>query len=180
MRFDRPDHIMLELFGMPIGTPLQGGILATLLAMLGLALRAWIVNRPNQTRANNERMRDEANTEKEMRAEAAERFREFRREVHDLRNELHAVKFELEQSMAKSLRRNEKLNMVLFILRMVMDELRSKDPRNSTLAQARSLLDRVGDEPHAIDNSSALDAAEDTVDAANAAVREVKASEAKE
>ncbi len=115
-----------------------------------------------------------------LRVDVNERFKEFRVEVHGLRNELQSVNSELRLSVQQSGRREDKLNMLLFILSMVMDELHAKEPTNSTLAQAIGLLKRVEDVPHDPGNSVALNKAEDTVDAAKETVREVKASEAKE
>jgi hypothetical protein len=160
------------------GTPLQG-VTAGLIAAFG-ALGIWYIRGwPERKRAANETTVITAKIEEELRGEAAQRFREFRAEVHALRNELQQVRGELQQSHAKSMRRGDKLNMVLFILRMVMDELASKEPRNKILAQARTLLSRVEDEPHDKNNSSAVNAAEETVEAAQATVREVRAEEAK-
>lgn len=132
----------------------------------------WIRGWPDRKRAENE--------EKVIdNAEVASRLKEFRTEVHGLRNELGVVRAELHTAQNQSARRGDKLNMLRFILSMVIDELASKDPKNSVLAQARKLLARVEDEPHQVDNSDALAAAEETVDAAQATVRQVKAEEAK-
>jgi hypothetical protein len=62
---------------------------------------------------------------------------------------------------------------------MVLDELAAKDPGNKVLTQAKKLLTNVEMEPHQVDESDALRAAEDTVEAANATVRQVKADEAR-
>ncbi len=168
---------MIELFGFPLGSAFQGGTFAVALVALGAW---WIRGWPDRRRASNETISITAKIEEDLRVEAAERFREFREEVHALRNELAKARAELEQTAAKSLRRGDKLNMLLFILRMVMDELHAKDPTNKILAQARHLLDRVEDEPHRAGGSDVLNKAEDTVDAANATLREVKATEAKD
>ena len=160
------------------GTLPQWGTFVTLLVAIMGGITVWIKGMPERGRVEIERVSLTARIEEEIRGEAAERFREFRLEVHALRNELHAVRFELQTTAAKSVRRGDKLNMLLFILRMVMDELHSKEPENKTLAQARIMLARVEEEPHQPGASSALHAAEDTVDAAKAAVIEVKAAEA--
>ncbi len=165
--------------GMPLGTVFQGGTLVTVLVAVILAFRFWIQGMPDRGRVKNESVILQAKIEEDLRSEAAIRFREFRLEVHALRNELHAVRGELRESIAKSLRRGDKLNMVLFILRLVMDELHAKEPANKVLAQAKSLLSRVEDEPHEDGNSKALNTAEETVEAAQATVREVRAGEAK-
>jgi hypothetical protein len=157
-----------------LGTPLQA-ITAGLVGLGIWYIRGW----PERKRATNETIALTAKIEEDLRGEAAERFREFRAEVHALRNELAVVRAELAQSLTKSMRRGDKLNMVLFILRMVMDELHAKEPANKVLAQAKTLLARVEDEPHDPASSDALKAAEHTVEAAQDAVQEVKAAEAK-
>ncbi len=166
--------MMLEIGGFRLGIIFQGVTIA-LITALGI----WIKYGPDRTRAENESIGLKAKIEEDLRSEAAVRFQEFRDEVHSLRNELGAARAELHQTTAKSVRRGDKLNMVLFILRLVMDELHAKEPANKVLAQARSLLSRVEDEPHVEGNSDALNQAEDTVEAAQATVREVKAEEAK-
>jgi len=169
---------MISVFGLQLGTVFQG-LLVAIVSALG-ALGIWYIRGwPDRRRASNETTAMTAKIEEDLRGEAAERFREFRLEVHALRNELQAVRGELQATATKSMRRGDKLNMVLFILRMVMDELAAKEPKNKILAQARTLLSRVEDEPHQEDNSDALNAAEETVDKANATVRQVKADEAK-
>lgn len=157
----------------------QWGAFGSLLGILGLALTAWVKGIPERLRVKNEREAQDTKAASEIRDEYALRYKETRLEVHALRNELQVVRTELSQSQAKSMRRGDKLNMVLFILRMVMDELSSKDQGNKVLAQAKTLLARVEDEPHGQGNSDALNAAENTVAAAQEAVHEVKAAEAK-
>lgn len=168
---------MFETF--PVGSVFQGATFVTVILALVGALGYWIKGLPERGRVKNEASILTAKIEEDMRGEAAVRFREFREEVHALRNELQRVEGKLHTSMVESVRRSDKLNMVLFILRMVMDELHVKDPESRILDQARTLLGRLENEPHQKDNSAALNAAEDTVDAANSAVREVKAVEAK-
>lgn len=163
---------MVSLGGVPFGTPFQGLTLAAVVVIgVGLAIRAWIIGMPDRKRADNEAAVIN-NTE------AATRFKEFRVEVHGLRNELATVRAELHKATNQSARRGDKLNMLLFILRLVMDELASKEPGNKVLAQARSLLHRVDDEPPVSEQSSTLQAAENTVEQAQETVREVKAAEA--
>lgn len=131
--------------------------------------------------------------ENDLRGEAAIRFKEFRDEVHGLRGELSKRDAEalvrdreLADMAATSARRGDRMDMLLFILRMVMDEFHIKDPENKVLAQARVMLDRLGDEPgirssgHTPGASPVLAKAEDTVDKAKETVREVKATEAGE
>lgn len=171
-----------------LGTPFQG-ITAALIAAIG-ALGIWYIRGwPERRRADNESValkarleieaeEHKAKIEKEARDEAATKFREFRLEVHGLRNEVAALQGELRAATNKSMRRGDKMDMLRFILGMVLDELHAKDSSNKVLAQARLLLTRVEDEPHDPANSETLNRAEDTVVAAKATVREVMANEA--
>jgi len=151
---------------------ITAGSVTMIAMMIGAAVIWWIRGMPDRRRA-------EIEGAALNNAEAALRFKEFRVEVHALRNELGVVRAELHTAQTQSARRGDKLNMVLFILRMVMDELASKEPGNKVLKQAKNLLSRVEDEPHADSQSDALNAACETVEAAEEAVREVKKSEAK-
>ncbi len=169
---------------------LEGAASATVIIAIIGAFVWWIKGMAERGRVKNEGTIIQAKIEAEARAlqgkieetfrgEAATRFREFREEVHGLRNDVARLEANLHNATAQSGRRGDKLNMVLFILRLVMDELATRDPTNKILAQARALLARVEDEPHEKGNSTALNQAEDTVEAAQATVREVKAEEAK-
>ncbi len=171
-------------------TLLEGAASATVLIALVGALVWWIKGLAERGRVKNEGAIIQARIEAEARAlqgkieetfrgEAATRFKEFREEVHGLRNDVARLESSLLISTAQSVRRGDKLNMILFILSLVMEELAARDPTNKILAQARSLLARVEIEPHEKGNSTALNQAEDTVEAAQATVREVKAEEAK-
>lgn len=166
--------MMLSGLGISIVPQITAGnVLTVAVIVLGAALIWWIRGYPDRHRAANETKIIEND-------EAAIRFKEFRVEVHELRNELAVVRAELHKAQNQSARRGDKLNMLRFILQMVIDELAAKEPGNKVLAQARKLLSRVEDEPHKKGGSQALSAAEDTVDAAQATVRQVKAEEAKE
>ncbi len=163
--------------------PQWGSLLALVTIIMG-AVVAYIKTTPERGRVGIEASRVAAELaagiENKLRVDVNERFKEFRDEVHSLRNELHAVNGELRLSVKQSGRREDKLNMLFFILRMVMDELHAKEPENTTLAQAIALLRRVEDEPHAPGNSASLNKAEDAVTATNDSLREVRASEAKD
>lgn len=161
------------------GTLPQWGTFASLLGIFSLALTAWIKGIPERLRVQNEREAQDTKAASDIRDEYAIAYKETRLEVHALRNELARVRAELLESQARSTRRGDKMNMLRFILEMVLTELQAKEPANKVLEQARKLLARVEDEPHQTNASEALSAAEDTVDAARATVRKVKADEAK-
>ncbi len=157
-------------------------IIALVTLILG-GVVAYIKTTPERGRVGIEARRVAAeltaDIENKLRVDVNERFKEFRVEVHGLRNELQAVNGELRTAIKESGRREDKLNMLLFILSMVMDELHAKEPENSTLAQAITLLKRVEDTPHQPGASASMNKAEDAVEATNASLREIKASEAK-
>lgn len=164
---------MPEFLGLPFGTVFQAGTLAVAVASFFTAVGIWIRYGPDRKRA--------ANEEKIIDNESiAARLKEFRVEVHGLRNELQAIQGQLHTAQNQSARRGDKLNMLLFILKMVMDELSARDPDNMVLRQARSLLARVEEEPEPQGRSNALKAAEETVEAARTAVNEVKRSESED
>lgn len=140
------------------------------LTMLGGALTWWIKGMPERKRAENEEKIIDNET-------VAQRLTEFRLEVHSLRNELAVVRAELHKAQTESSRRGDKINMLRFIVTMLVDEFSVHDPSNRVLAQAKGLLNRIEDEPGRLDNSDALAAAEETVDKAQATVRQVKAKE---
>jgi hypothetical protein len=113
-----------------------------LLALAG-CLGYWIKGMPERARVKNEETTLTAKIEEDLRSEAAIRFQEFRNEVHELRNELTVLQADLNRTSVTSERRGTKVNMVLFILNLVMDELHRKDPTNPILDQARVLLKQV-------------------------------------
>lgn len=153
--------------------------MVALIALVAGGITVYIKGIPARVRAYSEREAQDTKAATAIRDEYALRYKETRLEVHALRNELQAVRSELATSQTKSMRRSDKLNMVLFILRMVMDELQAKEPSNKVLKQAITLLSRVEDEPHSPGSSEAVNAAEHTVEVAQEAVHAVKASEAK-
>lgn len=160
------------MFGLPLATIFQGGTMAVAVASLFTALGIWFRYGPERKRATNE--------EKIIdNADISSRLKEFRLEVHALRNELQAVQMELHNARNQSARRGDKLNMLLFIVRMVMDELSARDPGNQVLAQVKNLLSRVDDEPNR-SGSDVLQAAEEAHEATGATVQQVKAEEAKD
>lgn len=155
---------MIELFGFELGTVFQGGTLAAMLATLAIVARAYVIGMPDRERVKNEgRVIDNA--------EVALRFKEWRAEVHGMKNELAVVKAELHQSNAQRARNRDRFNMVLFILRLVMAELRRLDPDSAVIKQADGLLKQVTDQE---EDGDAVSAAETTVAAAKTTLAKVK------
>jgi hypothetical protein len=168
---------MLELFGFPLGTVFQGGTLAALLILLAGVATVFIRGIPDRLRVQNEGRSADVKAETALRDEYAERYRETRKEVHGLRNELSAALADLYQSNNMRTRTRDRFNMVLFILRLVMDDLRHRDPESPLLRQAEGLLQQVMEDVDDPTKSTALNAAEHTVAAAKATCEEVKHSE---
>jgi hypothetical protein len=161
---------MIELFGLQLGTVFQGGTLAAMLVLLAIVARAYIVGMPERRRAANEgKVIDNA--------EVALRFKEWRAEVHAMKNELALVQARLHQSDAQRARNKDRFNMVLFILRLVMAELRRIDPESAVIKQAEALLGQVTEQEDDPDKTPAVNAAEHTLEAAKATLSEVKQSE---
>lgn len=175
---------MIELFGIHLGgtlaaasvqfggvnwgTPFQGISVIGILAILGFVVRTWIVGMPARKQAENDAKRA-ANEGKVIdNTEVALRFKEWRAEVHAMKNEVTVLRAELHRSDAQRAHNRERFNMVLFILRLVMAELRRIDPNSPVIKQADELLKQVTDEdaPHdAAESAKAtVAAAQDTLE----------------
>lgn len=161
---------MIEAFGFPLGSPFQGGIFVTLVLILGFVIRTWIVGMPARKLAETEGERVKNEGKVIDNAEVALRFKEWRAEVHAMKNELAVVQAELHQSNAQRARNRDRFNMVLFILRLVMAELRRLDPDSPVIRQADELLKQVTDE----EPGDAVSAAKATVSAAEHTLEEVQ------
>lgn len=166
--------------GLRLGSAFQGATFITALVALIGALGYWIKGMPERARVKHEGTEIAAKIEEDIRREAAGWGREFRKEVHSLRNDLQIMNSKLHLATMESARRADKLDMMLFILTMVMDELQTKESNSAVLTRSRILLQRIEEKARDKDHSPALNAAEDTVGAANLAARQVKASEAKD
>ncbi len=119
-----------------------GALVAAILVLGTMGVR-WITGMPDRTRAGNEREQLKINEAELIRTDYAAQIQEFRVEVHSYRNELAKLQIALSKTQNLSLRRGDRLNMVFFILRLVMGELRRLDPNSDVLAQAEALLSRV-------------------------------------
>lgn len=167
---------MIEAFGYPLGTVFQGGTLVAMLTLLAIVGRAWIVGIPERLRVANEGKVNAA-------AELTERYKAWRVEVHELRNSLQAVAGEqarctkaLAEAHADNRLLHGEKNTMLFVIRQLIRDLERAAPDSIILEQAKVTLEQMG---HGIDagKSPSLAAAEHTVEAAEAAVEEVKQAE---
>lgn len=168
---------MIEAFGFPLGTVFQGGTLVAMLMLLGIVGRAWIVGIPERLRAANE-------GKVTATAELAERYAAWRVEVHDLKNELAKVaskQADCDKALleAHSINRHNESQMstMLFLIRLLIRELERLVPDSIIVQQAKVTLEQLGHEPFSPDKSTALVAAEHTVEVAKVAVKEVKQAE---
>lgn len=158
---------MIELFGIQLGTPFQGGTLLTAI-MIGVGL--WIRGMPDRKRAHNEgREIDDADD--------AQRRREARKEIHDIKGELAKVAAEQTicgKALAASISVNEQL---LFLIELMISEMEAIDSDSKIVKRARLMFDRISADLKDPNKSATLVAAEHTVTAAKIAVEEVKQSE---
>ena len=96
-------------------------------------------------------------------------------EVHGYRNDLQDITFRLAQSEAQSKRRGDKITMMVFVLRLVMAELRRIEPNNHVMGQAELLLGQIMDDSDP-NKSDALNTAEHAVADAKQTVRSATAA----
>lgn len=169
------------IFGLDTGTFPQWGMFVSLLGIIAGGITVFIKGIPQRVKANSDARHADH-------ADYASQIKEFRDEVHGYRNELHLVLNRLSLSESTSRRRGDRIKNMLFVLRLVMGELRKHDPKNSILEQAETMLSQM-DEGEESDigsiKSNPLRAAEDTMHAAKSTlhtaertVSEVKATEA--
>lgn len=167
---------MIELFGLQLGTVFQGGTLLTLLLLLGVW---WVRGIPDRGRVKNEgKVIDNAEAEK-IRTDYAAQIKDFRAEVHGYRNELAAIAARLTASESVSRQRSDRINNMMFIIRLLISELRRLDPTSIIVKQAEAMLQQM--EPETSRTNDALSVAEgavadaeQTVVSATATVDEIK------
>lgn len=170
---------MVELFGIPLGTAFQGGTFAAVIALLAIVARVWIIGIPERLRAANEGKVAAA-------AELADRFKAWRAEVHDLKNE--TMKVAAKQAVCdKALSAAHTLNdQLVFLIELMISEMEAHDPKSKIVKRARTMFKRLADISADPDKSDALNTAElavhdakQTVISAKDTCEEVKRSEDK-
>lgn len=134
---------MIELFGLQLGTVFQGGTLAAVLIILAGLATVWIKGIPDRLRATNEGRASNS-------AELAQRYKAWRTEVHDLKNEVS--KAIAEQAMCgRALAEALAINRpVLFLIRLLVREVKRLDPDSPIVTQAESTMVDLG---QALDNT---------------------------
>lgn len=168
---------MLELFGMQVGTLFQGVTASAMITLLAIVGRAWIIGIPDRLKIANEGKVSAA-------AELSERYKAWRVEVHELKNDLMKVagkQADCDRALADahSVNRHNQvqMNTMLFLIRLLIRELERLAPDSLIVQQAKSTLEQLGHEPFDPHKSTALNAAEHTVKAAEIAVEEIKEAE---
>ncbi len=169
---------------MDTGTLPAWGAFLSLLAILMGAVTVYIRGIPDRFRVKNEARQIEINEAELIRADYAKQIADFRTEVHGYRNDLQAVmgkqaetEKELERARSVSRQRSDRINNMMFIIRLLISELRRLDPTSIIVKQAEAMLLQMGeDDPH---KSMTLNAAEHAVEAAENTVAEVKSAESK-
>lgn len=168
---------MIEAFGFPLGTVFQGGTLVAMLTLLAIVGRAWIVGIPERLRVANEGRVTAA-------AELAERYKAWRVEVHGLKNDLGVVAAKqvacdkaLVEAHSVNRHNQSQMSTMLFLIRLLIRELERLAPDSVIVQQAKITLEQLGHEPFSPDKSTAVLAAEHTVEVAKVAVKEVKQAE---
>ena len=163
---------MLELFGQVLGTPLQGGIFGVLLASFVLALRTYLIKRPDMTRAENE-------GRVIHNSELARQYHEWRKEVHSLKNDIAMLIAQqsasdtkvaeleslLNQSLSTSSMRRQQMTGMMSLIELLITELERIDGKSIIVPQARALLKQMRDTAASDDpsKSHALNTAEHAV-----------------
>jgi predicted metal-binding protein len=158
---------MIEAFGIPLGTVFQGG---TLLTAVVIGVGLWIRGHPDRTRAKNEgRVIDDADDEK--------RRKEWRKEIHDIRNELNVSAAELSKCNKLAVAAITLNEQMMFLFELLLSELEHSDPASKIVQRARLMFNRISSDLKDPSKSNALNAAENTVEAAKSVVEEVKQAE---
>ena len=159
--------MMLELFGIPLGTPFQGGTLVVALLAAGLIIRTYITGMPARGRVKNE-------AKVIADAELAARYKAWREEVHELRNELAKAQAEITASHDWRTQNSARFDQVLFILKLVTTELLRVRPKSEVVKQANDLLGQVTGEDESAPSTMTVAAAKATVVAAKDTLGEAK------
>lgn len=155
-----------------------GGWAAFFMVLGAMGIR-WVAGMADRKRAGNEGEQIKVSEAEAIRAEYTSQLQVLRLEVSEYRHEVSQLQIDLAKATSTSLRRGDRLNMVFFILRLVMGELRRLDADSEILVQAETLLSLVEYESYDPNKSDALNAVENTEAAAGAAVEEVKKAESR-
>lgn len=124
---------MSVLQALGTGTLPQWGTFITILTIFVGMVTVFIRGIPERLRAKTEDRRS-------LHQECMEQLKEVRAEVHECQREIGKLEARLRVAEALSQRRGHHISNMLFIIRLLMNELRRLDPNSNLLAQAESLL----------------------------------------
>ncbi len=156
---------------MQLNTILNGATLFTVLVAGLMTTRYWIQGSPERSRVRNERKTiDMVDMDKRL-ADYADQVKDFRKEVHGLRNELQTALAEQLTSDKLSDQRSNWINDMLFIIELLIAELERLDPKSAIVKQAKMMLKRIKDQGTDPSKTEAMNIAETAVRDAKQTVR---------
>jgi hypothetical protein len=133
----------VSAFGLDLGTPFQGGIFGAALLMLGVVVRTYIMGMPDRARVDIERKTVET-------AEATERYRAWRLDIHDLKNDIARVSAkqvitdgQLSAALAINRHLRSQMTTMLFLVGLLISELKRLDPKSVIVRQAEMTLEEM-------------------------------------
>lgn len=144
---------MLELLGIQLGTPFQGG---TLLAVLLIAGVWYIRGMPDRTRAKNEGqvIND---------ADDALKRKEWRAEIHTIKNELAVSAAELVKCNQLATAATARSEQLMFLYELLLSEAEAHDPTSKIVQRARLSFNRISTDLKDPSKSDVLNTAETAV-----------------
>lgn len=145
---------MIEWLGIQWGTPFQGG---TLLTAILIAIGLWIRGMPERHRAKNEgKAIDDA--------DEAQKRREWREEVHAIKNELAKVVAELVKCNRIATTAAALNEQLMFLFELLLSEAEAHDPASKIVQRARLSFNRISKDLKDPSKSDALNIAETAVE----------------
>ncbi len=147
---------------------------ATFVVIIIGGITAWFKYAPERRRAANEGDQIKINEAELIRTDYAKQIADFRREVHGYKNEVAKVTAALSLSESARRRRDDRIAQMMFVLRLLMSEVRRLDPKSVILDQAEAMLEQMAAEDARHAPRDAMSQAQDTVKAAQATVEELK------
>ncbi len=168
-----------------LATVFEGVTAATVIFAAFMALRYWIQGSPERSRVRNEtKVLDISEMDKRL-ADYAQQVKDFRTEVHSLREDLQKALAEQLTSDKLSDQRSNWINDMLFIIELLITELERIDPKSAIVKQAKMMLKRIkaqGTDPLKSESlniaETAVRDAKQTVRSAEHTVVEITADEA--
>ena len=180
-----------HIFGLPLTDALQGGIFTTLVAILGVVARQYVAGAADRKRASNEGHKILTEEHTLIRQDYTKQIIDLRVAMHELRNEMQVLTNSHQSTTkllveAQSINRHnkEQMHTMMFLIKLLISELKRIDPDSIIVAQAESTLNQMtaGADPsdsHALEAAKiAAKDARQTVRTTEHAVAELKVNEA--